>query len=345
MAEQIRVGVIGAGWPGTAHAKGYAEAGGFKLVAVADLIPSRRQSLMRDHGITKEFADANDLLADKEIDAVSICLPNYLHAPIALAALKSGKHVMIEKPPAMNAGEAKKIQSAAERAKKIVMYSVQRRFGPFEQAAKQAIAKGYAGDVYHARASYTRTRGIPLGTGWFTDKSKSGGGALIDIGIHMLDLAWYLMGQPRPTSVFGTVYQRFGNLVPQDHICNCDDAAFALIRFEGGKSIELATSWAINQPPHQEGTVCRMYGSDGAVDVYTSQGAVLYRNFKQGEPPKSTPLKQPKLIGHAALMRHFKECIQGKATPIIGAVEGVQLMQILDGIYKSSDTGKSVEIK
>lgn len=345
MAEAIRVGIIGAGWPGTAHAKGYAEASGFKLVAVADLIPSRRQAMMREHGITKEFADAKDLLADKDIDAVSICLPNYLHAPIALEALKSGKHVMIEKPPAMNANEAKKIQAAAEKKKKIVMYSVQRRFGPAEQAAKQAIAKGYAGDVYHARASYTRTRGIPLGTGWFTDKSKSGGGALIDIGVHMLDLAWFLMGQPRPIGLYGMAYQRFGNLVPKDHICNCDDAAFALIRFEGGKSIELATSWAINQPPHQEGTVCRMYGSEGAVDVYTSQGAVLYRNFKQGEQPKATPLKQPKLIGHAALMRHFKECIQGKATPIIGAQEGVQLMQMLDAIYKSSDTGKSVEIK
>src|SRR6185437_882517 len=96
-----------------------------------------------------------------------------------------------------NATEAKKIESAANRANKIVMYAVQRRFGGAEQAAKQAIVKGLAGEVYHARAGFMRTRGIPIGTGWFTHKSKSGGGALIDIGVHMLDLAWYLLGQPR----------------------------------------------------------------------------------------------------------------------------------------------------
>src|SRR3954466_13658124 len=105
MAEILRVGIIGAGWPGTAHAKGYADAGAYKIVAVADLIPQRRQNLMKEHNIPREYADAKDLLADKEIDAVSICLPNFLHAPITIAALKKGKHVMCENPPALSAAE------------------------------------------------------------------------------------------------------------------------------------------------------------------------------------------------------------------------------------------------
>src|SRR6185295_2895425 len=109
----IRVGIIGGGWPGQAHAKGYAAASGFKVLAIADLIPSRREKFLSEHPGAKQFADANDLLADKDVDAVSVCLPNHLHAPVTIAALKAGKHVMCEKPPAMSAVEARKIESAA----------------------------------------------------------------------------------------------------------------------------------------------------------------------------------------------------------------------------------------
>src|SRR5438874_11462860 len=125
MAEVTRVGVIGAGWPGGAHARGYLAAGGFKLLAVADLIPERRKKFMAEFGVTREYADAADLIRDKEIDAVSVCLPNSMHAPVSLAALRAGKHVMCEKPPALTVREAKRIAQAAEKAKKIVMYSVQ----------------------------------------------------------------------------------------------------------------------------------------------------------------------------------------------------------------------------
>src|SRR5207249_10613610 len=121
---------------------------------------------------------------------------------------------------------------AAAKAGKVVMYAVQRRFGGAEQAAKQAIEKGYAGEVYHARAAWMRTRSIPVGTGWFTDKSKSGGGALIDIGVHMLDLAWYLLGQPKPLSAFGVTHQKFGAAVAAYRVFDVEDAAFALVNFE-----------------------------------------------------------------------------------------------------------------
>jgi len=343
MAEAIRVGIIGGGWPAAPHG-GYKEAGGFKVIAVADLIPERRQKLIADTGATREYVDAKDLINDKQIDAVSICLPNFLHAPMTIAALKAGKHVMCEKPPAMNVKEAKQIEKAAEKAKKVVMYSVQRRFGGAELAAKQAIEKGYAGEVYHARAAWMRTRGIPIGTGWFTDKARSGGGALIDIGVHMLDLAWHLLGQPKPVSVFGATHQKFQSLVPKKITFDVDDCAFALIRFEGGKTMELATSWALNQPPQQQGGVVRIFGTEGAVDVYSPHGATIYRNFNPKGEAKATPLKQPKVVSHAALMRHFKECIHGRAKPIVGASEGVQLMQMLEGIYKSAATGKSVNL-
>jgi predicted dehydrogenase len=300
---------------------------------------------MREFSIPTEYDDAEKLLADRTIDAVSICLPNHLHAPLTKAALKAGKHVLCEKPPAINAKEASQMAAAAEKSGKVLLYALQRRFGGAEQAARQAIEKGYAGEVYHARAAWTRSRGIPIGTGWFTDKSKSGGGALIDIGVHMLDLAWYLLGQPKPLSAYGVMYQKFGATVPQGHKNDVEDSAFAVLRFEGGKSVELATSWALNQPPHQHGTICRIYGEKGAVEVYTPQGATLYRNFDEKGVGKANPLKPPKTVHHAALMRHFRECILGRAAPLAGPAEGVALMQMLDAIYKSNETGKSAEIR
>jgi predicted dehydrogenase len=341
----IRAGIIGGGWPGQQHAKGYAAAGsGFKVAAIADLIPSRREKFLSEHPGATQYADAKEILADESLDVISVCLPNYLHASTTIAALKAGKHVMCEKPPAMNVKEARQIAAAAEKAKKIVMYSVQRRFGGPEQASKQAIDKGYAGDVYHARGSWLRTRGIPMGTGWFIDKSRAGGGALIDIGVHLLDLAWYLLGQPRPISAYGITHHRFAHTLEEGKKIDVDDAAFAMIRFENNKSLELAASWAINQAPQQQGTICRVYGEKAAIEVYTPEGAVLYRNFDAKGDAKAHPLKPPKVVSHAALMRHFRDCILGKTRPMIGPREGIELMQMLEAIYKSSETGKSVAI-
>ncbi len=344
MAETLRVGIIGAGWPGQAHARGYKESGGFKLVAVADLIPDRRKKLMGEFGISKEFADGMELIADKELDVVSVCVPNHQHAAMSAAALKAGKHVLCEKPPALNAKEARRIQAAAVKAGKVILYANQRRFGGGEQAARQAIEKGYAGEVYHARASWMRTRGIPRGTGWYTDKSKSGGGVLCDLGVSVLDLAWSMLGQPKPLTAFGTVHRKFNSLTSEGVPFDVDDAVFAMIRFENGKSLELAVSWAINQPPTQQGTVCRLYGDAGAIEVYTADGAVIHRGFTERGESKATALKPPKVAGHTALIRHFRQCIMGQATPIVGGGEGVTIMEMIEAIYRSAESGKSVNV-
>ncbi|HEX2970851.1 MAG TPA: Gfo/Idh/MocA family oxidoreductase [Tepidisphaeraceae bacterium] len=344
MAETIRVGIIGGGWPGAMHARGYLTAGSYKIVAVADLIPERRKKLMAEYQIAREYAGAESLIADRDIDAVSVCLPNTLHAPVALAALRGGKHVLCETPPSMSAKEARRMATAAQKHGKVLLYGLQRRYGGHEQAAKLAIAKGFVGDAYHVRCVWTRTRGIPVGTGWFTQKQQAGGGALFDIGTHMLDIGWYLLGQPKPISAYGMAYTRFANLVPQGFPFDVDDQAFALIRFENGRSLELAVSWALNQPQHQNGTVCRVYGTEGAIDVYTPQGAVLCRDFNADGRCKVNPLKPPKTTHHTALIRHFKECITGKATPCPGGAEGVTLMEMLEAIYRSSETEKSVSL-
>lgn len=355
MAQAIRVAILGAGRPGLRHAEGFKAAGGFQVAAVADLIPQRRKAMMETFGATKEVADALEVMSDASIDAVSICLPNHLHLPVALAAFKAKKHVVCETPPALSPSEAKKLAGAAAKAGKVLLYAAQRRFGANEQAARQALEKGYAGDVYYARAAWTRTRAIPAGAapagasvgggGWYTEKSKSGGGALMDLGVQMLDLAWDLLGQPRPQTVFATTSDCFKSIRSSDAPADVEDTVLAMMTFEGEKTLELSAAWAINQPPQQNGTVCRLHGTEGAVDVYTRQGPVLYRNFSATGEAKQTLMKLPKLVQYPAMMRHFRDCIQGKASPIVAGETGLALMQMIEAIYKSAATGKSVDVR
>jgi predicted dehydrogenase len=327
------------------QARGFASAGGFKVVAVADLIPSRREKFRAEQAGARDFATAEELIKDPDIDAVGICLPNDLHAPIAAAALRFGKHVLCEFPPAATLAQCRQIERAAGKSQKVLLYAAQRRFGASELAARQAITKQFAGDVYHVRATWMRTRGMPRGTGWYTDKSRSGGGALIDLGAQMLDLAWHLLGQPKPTSAYGVAHRHFSSNVPEEDNGSVDDAAFALLRFENGKSIELAASWAINQAPQQQGAICRAYGTLGAVEVYTPTGAMLYRHFDAKGQPKPSPLPGPKITGYTALARHIRECILGKTRAIVDGAESVRLMQMIEAIYRSSEDARSIAIK
>lgn len=344
MADTLNVGIIGAGWPGRMHAQALASTNPFKLRAVADLIPARRKALIKQFDLTQEYADAMDLINDRQIDVVSLCTPNDLHAPLAIAALRAGKHVLCESPPTISAREAGKIATAAKKSGKTLLYAMQRRFGAAEQAAHQVLAKGYLDEVTHIRISWTRTRAIPIGTGWFSDKPRSGGGALIDLGSQMLDLAWYLLGQPAPTSVYATAHQQFSHLAPAGISYNVEDSASALLKFQDNKTVELSCSWAINQPPGQNGTACRLYARKGALEVYTPRGPIVYRGFDGKSPVKASALKTPKVHGYAAMARHFRDCILGKSQPLIGPAQGITLMQMIDALYRSIETGRSVQL-
>jgi predicted dehydrogenase len=344
MADFVRLGIVGGGWPGAAQAKGCQAAGGFKLAAIADLIPERRRKMMGEFGIPKQYAMGEELIADKEIDAVSICAPNDLHQSLATAALAAGKHVICESPPSLDAGGARKMLRARDRYGKVLMYAFQRRFGGHEQAARAAIRKDFAGEVFHVRAGWTRTRGIPTGTGWYTSRERAGGGALMDLGIHMLDLTWSLLGEPAAETVFATTQRRFAG-DQSDSAYDVEDSGSVLVKFAGGKTLELAVAWALNQPPQQNGAFCRVYGEQAAIEVYTPSGATLYRDFKANGDAKGTLLKPPKTTHYPAMMRHFRLCTLGQAECDMGAEKGLRLMEMMDGIYRSAEMGRSVEIK
>ncbi|HEX5689136.1 MAG TPA: Gfo/Idh/MocA family oxidoreductase, partial [Roseiflexaceae bacterium] len=164
-ASPLRVGVIGAGWPGERHAEGYQALGTAKVVAVSDLDANRRAAFAALYGVPRTYADYNDLLADPEVEAVSIALPNFLHAPVAIAALTAGKHVLCEKPPAVTLAEAHAMAEAAKHHGRLLVYALQRRFNPASEMLRERLAEGTLGEIYHARAVWTRTWGVPRGVG------------------------------------------------------------------------------------------------------------------------------------------------------------------------------------
>ena len=340
MANQttkVRAAVIGLGWPGIQHLKGYVADPRSEVVAVCDLDKGHAKKVASEYKIPRVYTDHLKMLENSDVDAVSVCLPNFLHAPISIDALNAGKHVLCEKPPARSAAEAKAMADVASENGKTLMYALVQRFDGSTQHLKQLVQEGELGEIYFGKAGYVRRRGVPVGReGWFVDKERSGGGALIDIGVHALDCVWWLMNSPRPVEVMGTSYSHFGHLVPDDIKYDVDDATFAQIRFENGATIVLETTWALNLP------------GDNYIKVSgTKAGAslspfTLYTEEDGKELDK--PLNASSINSFDEEVKHFVGCIVDGKEPISSAEQGIMLMQMLDGIYESAQKGRSVPI-
>src|SRR5574340_709446 len=208
MAKKVRIGVIGAGAIGPAHFRSYQQVANCELVAVADVDEGRAKEAAAKFAIPNVFTDYRQMLKGDLVDAVSVCTPNESHAPQSIASLKAGKHVLCEKPLAMNGAQARKMVEAAKQAGKVLMTAQCMRYSGAAQSAKKMIDSGRMGDLYFGKAMLLRRSGIPKG--WFQDLEQAGGGPLLDIGVHCLDLMWYLMGRPHPVSAFGVTFDYLG---------------------------------------------------------------------------------------------------------------------------------------
>jgi predicted dehydrogenase len=331
----LRVGIIGGGWPGERHSDGYQASGEAEIIAISDLEPVRRQAFAKQYNVTRQYSDYHDLLADPDIEAVSIALPNFLHAPASIAALKAGKHVLCEKPPATTYAEALAMAEAAKQAGRILVFGLQRRFTPGTEALRQHITAGHLGEIYHARSVWTRTWGVPIGVGgWFTDPSRAGGGALIDIGIHVFDIAWFLMGNPAIKSVSGQVYNKYPELT------QTDDSAFALIRFADGRSLQLETSWVLAQSIDHMGV--HLYGTTGGAFV-NDQTLEIFQVNANGRTQTSVNLKGFTSTFTAQAL-NFIRAVRGDEPARTPAQQGVQLMQVIDAIYRSAKQGSEITL-
>ena len=348
MAKKLRVGIVGAGWPGQQHARAIDTSQGAVLQALAEPNDERAQSFAQTYEPKKIYQDYAELLGDPRIDAVVICLPNHLHFPATLTALRAGKHVLCEKPPTLNSAEMRVLQEESENRGLTYFFSRQFRFTPAMRLAHKLITRRELGRIYFAEAIWIRSRGIPSGVGgWFTEKKRSGGGALIDIGVHALDSAWYLMGTPRPVSVTASVFQNFKHFV-QAPIFDVEDAAFAFIRFSNNAVVQLQTSWAGNLPNDIPQGIC--FGRElNNCTIYGTKATIRLKPLTLFRDENGKLLDQPlepkdKRDSFELQMQNFIDAIAGKAEPVNTAEQAVYLMEMLDAIYLSGSTGREVPI-
>ncbi|MCL4544803.1 MAG: Gfo/Idh/MocA family oxidoreductase [Chloroflexi bacterium] len=348
MGTPVKVGVIGVG-VGRGHIREYMDCPDAELVAICDADAVRMAEVVDRMGLkgVTTYADYHEMLKHKGLEAVSIALPNFLHAPIAIAALESGKHVLCEKPLALNAREAASMVSLARSRGLALMVNFNYRFSEASWAVHQAIQAGLIGDVYYAKSSWLRNRGVPGIGGWFTTKKLSGGGALIDLGVHRLDLALWFMGYPQPVGVSGAVFGQFGRQFAeaQGKSFDVDDLAAGFIRFANGAVLAIEASWAGNSEKREEMST-QVFGSiGGAIQRNTGEGydfesRVFYD--VNGTLTEVRPLTR--LFGLEPIRHHFVHSIQQGVDPIAPGEHGLIIMQIIDALYESAKLGREVTI-
>jgi predicted dehydrogenase len=343
--SKLRVGVIGAGGIATyAHIPGYkkaAEAGKVELVALADINLERAQSVAAEHGFARAYGDYKEMLAKERLDAVSITTPNLYHAPAAIAALEAGCHVLCEKPPAMNPAEVEAMIAAAQAAGKICTVGLNYRFHPEVEMAKRFIDGGALGEIYAARVKVTRRRGIPS-WGVFTNKALQGGGALIDVGVHMLDTALYLMGYAAPVQIMGSTYQKIGNrpgINPWgqwdwEHY-EVEDLALGMVRLASGATVMVEASFADNIEKGE--TTVQLSGTRGGLQLLPLK---VFRE-EYGTLTDTTPHWVPQQDMYQEEIRHFVACCLGEEEPRVKMDEMLNLQQIINGIYASAEAAQA----
>lgn len=348
---KLKVGVIGAGSISGSHLHGYSVHPEVELAAIADLNGERAREKAEAYGIPHVYDNYKDLLANPEIDAVSICTWNNSHAEIAVAALDAGKHVLCEKPLAKTVEQALAVQEAVERSGKQLLVGFVRRYADQAQLVKQYAESGQLGDIYYAKASAIRRLGNP--GGWFADSERSGGGPLIDVGVHMIDLCWYLMGKPKPVSVSGNTYRKLGN---RSHIeglsfykaadydaslNDVEDMANALIRFENGASLYVDISYTLHAAQNEMSS--KIYGTKGGAEI-DPKLVIVTEQFNKivNIEPQLDHLAFQFQDSFDLEVAHFVDCCFGKAEPISPVEDGVELMRMLQAIYESASLGAEV---
>ena len=356
--NRLRVGIIGLGI-GLTHLKGYqALSDEVEVVAICDLDKKVMTKIGTEYGISLYYQDFNELFNSGKVDAVSICLPNSLHAPASIAALEAGLHVLCEKPMAENAITAQKILEAEARSAGKFMVCYNRRYRPDVAWMKAAIRKGLLGHIYQVKAGWIREAGIPTKTGWFTNKEIAGGGPLVDLGVHMLDLVLWLLDYPQPLTVSGDVQANFGpnglkiKRKPTDRPLSpysVEDSANALIRLAGSTILNLETNWASHTKPRRDDLYITLNGTKGTIEFYVenyaAENTLTFYTEIEGQPVTIRPGIVGERSDHLYAVTEFVNCIKEDIAPSATASDGLTVMKIIDAIYESAATNREVALE
>ena len=336
----IRIAFTGTGYISKVHARAAQKIDGVELVAVVNHRPESMAAFAEEFNIPRQYAAIEELLADEDAhaNAVSINTPNYLHAPETIAALEAGVHVMVEKPMAMNGDEAQAMLRASEKSGAVLMVAHCWRFDEEVLWLKNQVDSGELGKII-------RTTGIGVHAnwgpgGWFTQAKFAGGGAMADMGIHALDTARFLLGDPQPISVYaviGTHYKEF----------DVDDTGVIIINWDNGVTSFIESGW---WQPHMDGpeAATQLYGTQGFGEIYPTRLKIPNPEAErvdevEGGFPFPRAVHCPQTM-YDRQMVYFIECIRENKAPVPGGLEGLINMKVVDAAYKSSKTGKVVEI-
>lgn len=340
--RRIRAGIVGLG-AGGGHVHGYNAHPDASVVALCDANEGLLAKRAEEFGVAGTFTDAAAMFASGEVDVVSIATPNALHEPLTVAALEAGLHVLCEKPMALNAAQAARMLETARRVGRKLAIHYNHRMAPNVQAMGRYVVSGELGRVYFVRTVWHRRRGIPAKAS-FLRFDTAGGGCLIDLGVHIIDIALYLAGFPEVVAVSGQTWKNFDEKLVPDLGMEVDDFATAMVRCADGTIINVEVSWASHHE-HAEQMVTAVYGTEAGltrrvnhyVDTTIVKHATEHGNLVDTEL-KTMPAKG------VTVQQDLVDAILADREPRCSGEHGLLLMRVLDALYRSSREGREVRI-
>lgn len=351
MNKVFNVGVIGAGGISRTHMPGWAASPYARVVAGADVNPVILEQWGRDFGVAQLTVEPAELLADPDIDIIDVCTPNMYHTDFVVAALNAGKHVICEKPLAVTPAEIRRMIAARDASGKQLMTAQHHRFSGVSQAVRREVELGALGEVYHAR-SWMLRRSAYLPTPTFVYLEHAGGGALIDIGVHILDLTLWLMGNPEPVSVSGVtrtdLARRPGVFsswhegdMPAD--IDVEEFAAAFVRFASGATLMLEVSWILHHDTPIEDMQLWLYGTEGGLrwpEAKFLSSNYATRQFYDRTLGRTEDVMEP----HAFECYEFARALaEGRPSPV-PPEQSLQVSRILDAVYRSQVLGREIRL-
>jgi predicted dehydrogenase len=355
----MRVGVIGVGWAGQQHMAAYGKVPGVTLEAIAGLERDVRAELAEEHGVALQFDRWEELL-ELDLDAVSVAVPTFLHAPIAIAALERGIHVLSEKPIALNAEQADAMVAAARSAGRVLDVAFNHRRRGDIQRLKAWIDEGRLGRPYYTKAWWLRRTGIPTPGSWFTRAELAGGGPLVDIGVHVLDYALFLLGNPAVASVSASTYDLlgtngFGGATDGDSKSGADgdgkfdveDLATVFMRLDDGGTLLLEASWAAHRADGDQ-FGATLFGTEGGaewtVDDYAEVGSLKVFGDDEGTATAES-LSAPPGGKHDAVVAEFVETVRSGEWEGHDGSGAADLARVVDACYRSARERREITIE
>lgn len=335
--QKVKIGLVGAGHVAqVAHIPAYRKNPDVELVAVVDDDPIKAQRIHAQFGFREWYEDFSEMLAKADVDAIDICTPNYLHAPMTIAALRSGRHVLCEKPLARNMAEATRMVETAQKYNRLLMVALNNRFREDVQVLHRFIKGKELGDVNFVKAGWLRNAGEWKERQWFTERTKAGGGALLDLGTPLMDLAIWTASLRKPTSVTCSVYGKKGR-------AGVEDSACAMVRFAGGAALMLEVSWNLREP--RTNSYLHIYGSKGAAMLNPLQvHKVIHGVLVNVTPAIEGSGHQYYRESYRREIDHFVECVRSKRKPMSAGRDALGVTRVVDAMYESAASGKEVAL-